>query len=279
METTALVTTNGNNGAMQRQGLAFTSEQRQLIRDSYANGATDTEFEVLMAVAIARNLNPLLRQIWFVQRWDSQKKRMVWATQTSIDGLRSIAQRTGLYNGQDEPEYERDDKGKIVCAKVKAYRKDWARPAVGVAYWTEYVQTTKDGNVTKMWAEKPHLMLAKCAEALALRKAFPEDTGGLYVDEEMGPIDVAATQPQTVVMDAEYSEQPTAAQEDARREMDSKVDDYRKAIAAAPTDIDLRRVGEALSKEAAAIKNAIRSDYAKRNSELKTVSRDPGEEG
>lgn len=164
--------------------LEFTDEQRQMIRDTFANGATDDEFAVLMEIARARRLNPLLRQIHFVSRYDRDKGRMVWSCQVSIDGMRALAERSGMYDGQDEPVFvERE--GLIEQVKVKVYRKDWSRPAVGVAYWDEYVQKTKDGRPTAFWSRMPHTMLAKCAEALALRKAFPEDTSGLYVPEEM----------------------------------------------------------------------------------------------
>ncbi|MBI5518102.1 MAG: phage recombination protein Bet [Deltaproteobacteria bacterium] len=170
--------------------LEFTPEQRQLIRDTFANGATDTEFAVLMEIARARRLNPLLRQIHFVSRWDSDKHRPVWATQVSIDGLRAIAERTGLYAGQDEAEFtEKPDQTLKLC-KVRVYRKDWERPAVGLAHWDEYVQTIRDkvtGKLrpTAMWARMPHVMLAKVAEAAALRRAFPEDMAGLYTTDEM----------------------------------------------------------------------------------------------
>ncbi len=170
---------------VETEPMRFSSEQRAMIRDTFANGASESEFAVLMEVASARRLNPLLRQIHFVKRYDSQKKREVWATQAAIDGLRAIAQRTGLYAGQDEPEYVEQD-GLLMVAKVRVYRKDWTRASVGVAYWSEYVQTTRDGTPTRFWQAMPHVMLAKCAEALALRKAFPEDMSGLYVPEEMG---------------------------------------------------------------------------------------------
>lgn len=179
----------------QNKGLAppfdFSAEQRKMIRDSFANGASDSEFAVLMEVAKARRLNPLMRQIYFVKRWDGQKKCEVWSTQISIDGLRAVAERTGLYDGQGEPLYEyeqgQSDKVPRKCT-IHVYRKDWSagRSAVGVAYFSEYAQTKRDGGLTSFWATKPHIMLAKCAEALAIRKAFPEDTSGLYVPEEMG---------------------------------------------------------------------------------------------
>lgn len=167
----------------------FSADQRQMIRDTFASGASDAEFAVLLEVAKARKLNPLLRQIHFVKRYDSQRKREVWSTQVSIDGLRAIAERTGRYDGQDEPEYIYDAAGKLACAKVRIYRRDWSRPAVGVAFMAEYQQTTREGVPTRFWSQMPHVMLAKCAEALACRKAFPEDTGGLYVPEEMGERD------------------------------------------------------------------------------------------
>lgn len=164
--------------------LEFTPEQTQMIRDSYANGASESEFRVLLEVAKLRRLNPLLKQIHFVPRWNKKLNRNVWAAQVSIDGLRAVAQRTGNYAGQDEPEYEMDGP-RIVSCKVRVYRKDWGqRPAVGIAYWAEYVQTY-DGKPTQFWASMPRVMIAKCAEAIALRKAFPEDAGDLYVDEEM----------------------------------------------------------------------------------------------
>lgn len=175
--------------------LAFTAAQSQLIRDSFANGATEEEFAVLMEVAKARNLNPLLRQIHFVKRWDTTKRREVWSSQTSIDGLRLIADRTGLYDGQDEAEFQYSNEGKLQLARVRIFRKDWSRPAVGVAHWREYVQLTKEGAPNSMWAKFSHVMLAKCAEALALRKAFPEETSGLYVPEEMSQSPEAEDRP------------------------------------------------------------------------------------
>ncbi len=162
----------------------FTEDQKQLIRDSFANGASDAEFAVLLEVARARRLNPLLKQIHFVQRWDSEKHRMVWASQVSIDGLRALAERTGLYQGQDEPEFVDNPDGTLKVCKVRVWRKDWPRPAVGVAYWNEYVQTTRDKQTgktrpTAMWARMPHVMLAKCLP------------GNAQIETDIGPVRIA----------------------------------------------------------------------------------------
>lgn len=187
-------TRSAERGLSRAEGSApfeFTDEQRQIIRDSYANGASDEEFAVLMEIARARRLNPLLRQIHFVHRWDGEKGRQVWSAQVSIDGLRAIAERTGRYAGQDEPEFVENPDGTIKLCKVRVWRSDWPRPAVGIAYWNEYVQSIRDRQTGRqrpvaLWGRMPRTMLAKCAEALALRRAFPEDAGGLYTPDEMG---------------------------------------------------------------------------------------------
>lgn len=194
------------SGAIQRatEGQPFfNAEQLQMIRTSFLNGASDMEAGVLLELARLRRLNPITRQIHFVRRWDSQKRAEIWAAQVGIDGFRAIAERTGLYDGQDEAEFEYDPKGGLKLARVRVYRKDWSRPAVGVAHYSEYVQLTKEGKPTHMWASKQHVMLGKCAEAIALRKAFPEDTSGLYAPEELPesetPRTVAPPPPPAVV--------------------------------------------------------------------------------
>lgn len=184
----AMVLREGPGLVKAAEPLAFTEQQERMIRDTFANGASPQEFAVLMEIARARRLNPLLRQIHFVKRYDRDKGREVWSTQVSIDGLRAIAERTGKYDGQDEPEFI-EEAGRLVACKVRVYRKDWTRPVVGVAYWSEYVQTKRDGAPTAFWQRMPHVMLSKCAEALALRKAFPEDMSGLYTPEEMAQAD------------------------------------------------------------------------------------------
>lgn len=186
----AIQKTNGHAIRKDVAPMDFTPEQRKLILDSFLNGASEQEAAVLLELARLRRLNPITRQIHFVKRWQrvDGQPREVWSAQVGIDGFRAIAERTGLYDGQDEAEFEYDTtsgKRALRLARVRIYRKDWSRPAVGVAHFSEYAQTKKDGGLVQMWLDKPHIMLAKCAEALAFRKAFPEDTSGLYAPEEM----------------------------------------------------------------------------------------------
>ena len=234
----------------------FTDEQRQIIRDSYANGASDEEFAVLMEIARARRLNPLLRQIHFVHRWDGEKARHVWSAQVSIDGLRAIAERTGRYAGQDEPEFVENPDGTLKLCKVRVWRSDWPRPAVGMAYWNEYVQSIRDRQTGKqrpvaLWGRMPRTMLAKCAEALALRRAFPEDVGGLYTPDEMGqaqneaPHLAAVPPPKAQVVHARPVSAPRALPTEAetpapQRDVkpdETKIDTVKMGETAVPTEV------------------------------------------
>lgn len=173
----------------------FTAEQRELILDTCCNGASEKEAAALIAIAEARGMNPILGECYFVQRYDSQTRQMKWAVQASIDSFRIRAEQTGLYAGQDEPQFEFDEHGVPTVAKVAVYRKDWERPVVGVAYFDEYVQRTKDGAPTRFWKTMPKNQLAKCAEAQGLRKAFPKALAKVYTPEEMAQADVIDESP------------------------------------------------------------------------------------
>lgn len=176
---------NGESSALAAPG-DFGAEHMRVVREGFAPTATKEEFDVLWAGARSRRLDPIRKQIHFVKRKDYARGGVeVWSSQVSIDGLRGIAEATGKYDGQDEPEYEYDAKDRLVLARVRIYRKDIGRPFVGVARWAEYVQTKQGGEPTHMWVKMEHTMLAKCAEALGLRKAFPEPLAGLYTGEEM----------------------------------------------------------------------------------------------
>ena len=167
---------------MNNELIEFTSDQVQLIKSQIAPNATDNELKLFLYQCQRTGLNPLTRQIYCIHRGGKM------TIQTSIDGFRVIAERSGSYGGQDEPKFEYNDQGKLVCSKVTVYRfsanGERYPAATGVAFWNEYVQEY-NGKVTGLWAKMPHTMLSKVAEAIALRRAYPQDLSGLYTSDEM----------------------------------------------------------------------------------------------
>ena len=179
----------------------FNEDQIKLIKSQIAPKATDSELQLFLYQAKRTGLDPLTRQIYAIHRACKENVNGAWvgvnkmSIQTSIDGFRVIAERSGDYAGQDEPIFT-EDGNKLISCKVTVYRfrNDVRYPAaVGVAYWSEYVQTDKENNPSGLWKKMPHTMLAKVAEALALRKAYPQDLSGLYTSDEMNQADEIKT--------------------------------------------------------------------------------------
>jgi len=155
----------------------FSAEQSALIKNYLCKGISDDELKLFSAVCKKTGLDPFMKQIYAVKRKDQM------TIQTSIDGYRLIAERTGRYAPGRESTYVYDG-DKLVCATsyVKKQTADgtWHEVACS-AYYDEY----KPAYSNQFWESKKHIMLAKCAEALALRKAFPSELSGLYSDDEM----------------------------------------------------------------------------------------------
>lgn len=163
---------------------AVTVEKLRVLNNALGGDLGLPELTLFAEVANRSGLDPFAKQIFAIRR----KGKVTF--QTGIDGYRSIAARTGEYDGQDEPVY-----GPMVTddrrwpwphpewATVRVYRKGMSRGVAATAFWEEYAPS--DERDQFMWRRMPRVMIAKVAEALGLRKAFPYVYGGLYTDDEM----------------------------------------------------------------------------------------------
>ena len=265
----------------------YTAEALDIIRQNKCAGATDAEFAALMTIAAMKNLNPMTGQIHFVSRssYDAATKTKTakWVPQVGIDGFRLQAARTGEYDGQDEPMFMYDDKGQLLVAKVSAFRKGITRAFVGVARFDEYVQTFyKDGHhqPNSMWASKPHIMLAKCAEALALRKAFPEELGDLLLPEEIETDSgthvteqIARGVVQLTANDGDVKQRTQAALPEPKKDRD-----WAARLAAATTRDELTDVGKLMTDElpkGTSLRKAMSAVYVARLKEFDKPKENP----
>lgn len=181
----------------------YTQDQIDLIKRTVAKDATNDELKLFLIVAARSGLDPFSRQIHFV------KRKGQGTFQTGIDGYRAIAERSNSLAGIDDAVYDSEDKLQPEKASVTVYRLIGGIrvPFTASARWNEYKPSPPNDF---MWNKMPYLMLGKVAEALALRKAFPNDLSGLYTHEEMAQADGDQT-PATI--DTAVPTQPAAPQE------------------------------------------------------------------
>lgn len=188
----------------------ITKAQIEIIKTQIAKGASDDELKMFLYVCQRTGLDPFTKQVHLVPRWDGKLGKEVRGVIVGIDGLRSIAERTGLYAGNTDPilgdrieiTYKEGQKGKEVekkmevpsqaTATVKKIVQGLVCDFTATAKWSEYYPGDRGGI---MWRKMPDNMLGKCAEAKALRKAFPAVMAGLYVAEEMHQAGVGTNAP------------------------------------------------------------------------------------
>jgi phage recombination protein Bet len=169
----------------------WTPEQTQLISTTIAPGCSGDELRLFAYACQRTGLDPFSKQIYAIKRGGKM------TIQAGIDGLRSIAERTGQLDGSETLWCGDDGQWTDVwlgskppaAAKTTIWRKGSSHPFTGVARFADY--NAGQG----LWSKMGATMIAKCSEALALRKAFPADLSGVYSTDEM---EQAEVQPVTV---------------------------------------------------------------------------------
>ena len=161
----------------QKEVAMFSPEQNELIKKQLCKNITDDELHFFAAVCKKTGLDPFMKQIYAVKRGDAM------TIQTSIDGYRLIAERTGRYcPGRESTHVYKNDKLFSATSYVKKQTKDGTWHEVSV---TCILEEYKPNYKSQFWDTKATVMLDKCAESLALRKCFPNELSGLYTSEEM----------------------------------------------------------------------------------------------
>lgn len=194
----------------------FSEKEIAALRSEYAKGLTDKQFDLWITTCERRNLTPVddvVLQIRSSQEYDDDVKAKVWKKKpvfiTTVRALLRLAERTGKYRGVTQTEWiYLDENGNPTVssivplpepgstekprtpwiARVGVLREGFDGPQMAVARFNAYAQTYEDKDnkrrLNSVWASRGPEQLAKCAMAAALRLAFPEEAGDLYLPEE-----------------------------------------------------------------------------------------------
>jgi phage recombination protein Bet len=180
------------------------SRWKALVEAIYPTAESTDTVILALSYCKAKGYDPFKRCIHIVPVWDKKQRKMVDTVWPSITELRITAHRTKQYSGKDATRWGPDKEGKWSCKpdKGKAYEvnlvfPEWAQITVyrtiegvrcafsgPIVYWLESYASLKDKSPNSMWQKRPRGQLEKCAEAAALRLAFPEEIGNEYIDAE-----------------------------------------------------------------------------------------------
>lgn len=251
------------------QSSEYSRDQLDLIKRTLARDLSDAEFAYFIEVAKRLELDVFRKQVYAVKLGGKL------TIQTGIDGFRAIASRSGQYEGQAGPFWCADDgvwrdawleKGPPVAAKVGVYRKGFREPVWGVARFASYAGTN-------LWSKMPEVMIAKCAEALALRKAFPEALSGVYTSDEMDqaksgktvtPVASVPTTPDGEVIEEEPLDEQL---------LESVREAFAGRIASAESVDDLRVIHKEMmgSRLPGALKQGLKGELTTRRNDLERM--------
>ena len=179
--------------AIKPEQIMFDDFQLAALKQLGLDKATPGDLAVYLHYCQRTNMDPFARQIYMIERKGKQSIQM------GIDGFRIIAQRSNEYRGQTPVAWCGEDgvwkdvwleKSPPKAARVGVKRQGFDEPLYAVALWDSYAPyyfdtTSKQLELGVMWKTHGPGQIAKCAEALALRKAFPNDLSGIYTDDEL----------------------------------------------------------------------------------------------
>jgi len=189
----------------------WTARQTAALKSLGIKNASDDDLLVFFHYCQKTGLDPFSKQIYMLERRTWNKEKNGWdyhqVIQVGIDGFRVNAQRAAARQGvqiayeptiwfdSESKRYEvwlDDDKppAAALVTVVKVLPDGTRLPVPGLAKFESYAAYGTNKDKTKrwlqnQWATMPDHMIEKCAEAFALRRAFPNDLGGMYVEEEL----------------------------------------------------------------------------------------------
>jgi len=153
--------------------------------DKQGNQRPFNDMLFFLTLSKSVGLDPIKKEIIPVYHWNGKAEKEVLTPITTVAGLRTVASRGGEYLGSSDVKYKEDEKGNLISATITVYKASRILKekieTTATAYYKEFGNDTNN-----IWKKMPKHMLGKCAEALALRKAFPTQLNGLYTTEEMG---------------------------------------------------------------------------------------------
>jgi len=172
-------------------------ELTEVLRSSLYPGASDASIAMVLSYCKAADLDPMQKPVHIVPMWDKNLRQERDVIMPGIGLYRIQAARTGQYAGMSKPEYGPDTTATLDGVQVTF--PEWCKIVVrrllpngviaefaAVERWLENYATSSNKTTAPnaMWKKRPYGQLAKCAEAQALRKAFPE-IGAQPTAEEM----------------------------------------------------------------------------------------------
>lgn len=191
------------------------TELMAVLSNSLYPGAKPESIKMVIGYCKASGLDPMQKPVHIVPMWDSKARGMRDVIMPGIGSYRTQAARSGEYAGISEPEFGEDvtetfpeesyydsySKENKKRGSVSVTFPAWCRVVVkrllpngtmaefaATERWKEnYATASKDSaQPNAMWKRRPYAQLAKCAEAQALRKAFPEFGAQPTADEMAG---------------------------------------------------------------------------------------------